>query len=56
MAVSVVIVMLIYTMAAPHMYSRFWILPPLLALSTIYARPSLIGIPIAAVRTVPGGD
>jgi O-antigen ligase len=44
MALPVVLVFLIYTMAIPHMYSRFWVLPVFLALSTIYGR--------ATVRTV----
>jgi O-antigen ligase len=38
MALAVVIVFLIYTMAIPHMYSRFWTLPVFLGLSTIYGR------------------
>jgi hypothetical protein len=38
MALAVVLVFLIYTNAIPHMYSRFWMLPVVLALSTIYGR------------------
>lgn len=38
MALPVVLVFLIYTCAIPHMYSRFWVLPVILALSTIYGR------------------
>ncbi|MEW9857032.1 O-antigen ligase family protein [Novosphingobium sp. M1R2S20] len=38
MAISVVIVFLIYTSSLPHMYSRNWAVPIMLALSTIYAR------------------
>jgi O-antigen ligase len=41
MAVAVVVVFLIYTISIPHMYSRFWTLPVMVALCTIYAlRPS----------------
>lgn len=38
MALPVVTVFLIYTMSIPHMYSRFWVLPVFVALSTIYGR------------------
>jgi len=37
MAVAVVVVFFIYTMSIPHMYSRFWTVPVMVALSTIYA-------------------
>jgi O-antigen ligase len=50
MALAVIAVLLIYTNAAPHMYSRFWVLPAILALSTMYARPS------RAYVLMPGGD
>jgi O-antigen ligase len=43
MALPVVFVFLIYTMSIPHMYSRFWVLPVFLALSTIYGRSTLRG-------------
>ena len=46
MALAIVAVLLIYTMSIPHMYSRFWILPPILALSTIYGRRSTLALPI----------
>jgi O-antigen ligase len=48
MALAVVCVFLIYTMSIPHMYSRFWVLPPILALSTIYARRQPMGVPMWA--------
>lgn len=38
MALAVVTVFLIYTSSLPHMYSRNWAIPLMLALSTIYAR------------------
>jgi O-antigen ligase len=38
MALAVVVVFLIYTSSLPHMYSRNWAMPVMLALSTIYAR------------------
>jgi O-antigen ligase len=41
MALPVVLVFLIYTMAIPHMYSRFWLLPVFLGLSTIYGRSEM---------------
>lgn len=46
MALAVVGVLWIYTMSIPHMYSRFWLLPAILALSTIYARPLPTLIPL----------
>ena len=36
MAVAVVLVFLIYTLSYPHMYSRMWIMPVMVALATIY--------------------
>ncbi|MCB4859921.1 O-antigen ligase family protein [Sphingobium sp. PNB] len=43
MAVAVVLVFLIYTLSYPHMYSRMWVMPVMVALATIYvprkARP-----------------
>jgi O-antigen ligase len=48
MALSVVIVFLIYTMSIAHMYSRFWVLPVILALSTMYGRS------VARAFTAPG--
>lgn len=47
MALAVVIVLFIYTMSIPHMYSRFWVLPPILALSTIYGRRAMLALPVA---------
>jgi O-antigen ligase len=38
MAVAVATVFLIYTVSYPHMYSRMWTVPVLVALSVIYAR------------------
>jgi O-antigen ligase len=38
MACAVVTVFLIYTVSYPHMYSRMWIMPVMVALSTIHAR------------------
>lgn len=38
MACAVVIVFLIYTVSYPHMYSRMWIMPIMVALATIYAQ------------------
>lgn len=49
MALAVVGVLWIYTMSIPHMYSRFWILPAILALSTIYARPTPMLVPLRPV-------
>ena len=48
MALAVVIVFLIYSMSIPHMYGRFWVLPVMLALSTIYARtpPMIVAVPV----------
>lgn len=46
MALAAVVVFLIYTMSNPHMYGRFWVLPVMLALSTIYARPSFVAVPM----------
>lgn len=40
MALAVVVVFLIYTMSTPHMYSRLWVMPIMLGLSTIYAMRS----------------
>lgn len=37
MAVAVLLVFLIYTMSYPHMYSRMWVMPIMLALAVIYA-------------------
>lgn len=37
MAVAVVLVFLIYTMSYPHMYSRMWVMPVMVALATLYA-------------------
>jgi O-antigen ligase len=48
MALPIVLVFLIYTMAIPHMYSRFWVLPVFLGLSTIYGRST-----IRTVRRIP---
>jgi MYXO-CTERM domain-containing protein len=50
MALAVVVVFLIYTMSIPHMYGRFWVLPVMLALSTIYARtqPMILAVPAPA--------
>jgi hypothetical protein len=33
----VVLVFLIYTMSYPHMYSRMWVMPVMVALATLYA-------------------
>lgn len=38
MACAVVIVFLIYTASYPHMYSRMWLMPIMVALSVIYTR------------------
>ncbi|MET1756697.1 O-antigen ligase family protein [Novosphingobium sp. RD2P27] len=38
MALAVVFVFLVYTSSLPHMYSRNWAIPVMLALSTIYGR------------------
>lgn len=51
MALAVVGVFLIYSMSIPHMYARFWVLPVMLALSTIYARPMVVAVPI---QPLPG--
>ncbi len=40
MILSVVVVFNVYTFSIPHMYSRVWVLPVLLALSTYFARRS----------------
>ena len=37
MAVAVVVVFILYTTSIPHMYQRFWTVPVMVALSTIYA-------------------
>ncbi|WP_313802838.1 O-antigen ligase family protein [Sphingobium sp.] len=37
MAVAVVLVFLIYTLSYPHMYSRMWVMPVMVALATLYA-------------------
>ncbi|VVT22639.1 conserved membrane hypothetical protein [Sphingomonas sp. EC-HK361] len=39
MACAVVAVFLIYTASYPHMYSRMWVMPVMVALSVIYVRP-----------------
>lgn len=55
MAVAVVVVFLIYTSSIPHMYSRFWTVPVMVALSTIYAlrgRPPSKPGEVNAVATV----
>lgn len=42
MIVAVVAVFMVYTVSIPHMYSRQWIMPVMLALSTVYfRRPSV---------------
>ncbi len=38
LAIAVVAVFLIYTLSVPHMYSRVWVMPVMLGLSTLYAR------------------
>lgn len=38
MILAVIVVFNVYTLSIPHMYSRVWILPVLLALSTYFAR------------------
>ncbi|MEP7350088.1 MAG: hypothetical protein ABI668_09080 [Sphingorhabdus sp.] len=38
MAAAVTTVFMIYTLSIPHMYSRMWIMPVMLALSTVYAK------------------
>jgi O-antigen ligase len=38
MAISVMLVFLIYTMSYPHMYSRMWVMPVMVALAATYAR------------------
>lgn len=53
MSLAVVVVFFIYSNAAPHMYSRFWVLPAILALSTIYARPSPMMIPVRRAPETP---
>ena len=40
MILAVIVVFNVYTVSIPHMYSRAWILPVLLVLSTYYARRS----------------
>lgn len=39
MATSVAFVFLIYTVSYPSMYSREWVMPIMVALATVYARP-----------------
>jgi O-antigen ligase len=38
MAAAVVLVFLIYTLSYPHMYSRMWVMPVMVALAATYAR------------------
>ena len=53
MILAVVVVFNVYTVSIPHMYSRAWILPVLLALSTCFARGSLSPWP-AQMQMRPG--
>lgn len=53
MACAVVVVFLIYTASYPHMYSRMWVMPIMVALSVIYVRrDESAGLP----RPVAGAD
>lgn len=49
MILAVVAVFNVYTFSIPHMYSRIWILPVLLAMATIYARRQMSASPLDAV-------
>lgn len=42
MACATVMVLLIYTASYPHMYSRMWVIPVMVALSSIYARHNAV--------------
>ena len=46
MILAVVFVFNVYTFSIPHMYSRVWILPVLLAMATIFARRATSSSPI----------
>lgn len=52
MACAVVCVFLIYTASYPHMYTRMWVMPVMVALSVIYVRPVTI-VPAAAPDIIP---
>jgi O-antigen ligase len=41
MAAGVLVVLLVYTMSSAHMYARLWLMPVMVALSTVYARPGV---------------
>lgn len=51
MIFAVIVVFNVYTVSIPHMYSRVWILPVLLALATVFARRPTHSSPIDG--TVP---
>lgn len=57
MACAVVIVFLIYTASYPHMYSRMWVVPVVVALGVIYGRREEIAVsrrdPAAATPPPP---
>ena len=44
MILAVVAVFMVYTLSIPHMYSRQWIMPVMLALSTVYAMRPLMQV------------
>lgn len=46
MILAVIVVFNVYTVSIPHMYSRLWILPVLLALATVFARRPMHTSPI----------
>lgn len=54
MALAVVAVFMVYTFSIPHMYSRLWVLPVMVALSTVYARRSLVPDAGRARQTIRG--
>ncbi len=51
MILAVILVFNVYTVSIPHMYSRAWILPVLLALSTYFARRPTSSPPLEYMAT-----
>ncbi len=52
MILAVVFVFNVYTFSIPHMYSRVWILPVLLAMATVFARRATSSSPIDGTAPV----
>ncbi|KKW94158.1 O-antigen ligase family protein [Sphingobium chungbukense] len=51
MAVAVVLVFLVYTLSYPHMYSRMWVMPVMVALAVVYT-PRRAARPQGSVRLI----